>query len=53
MIFITSENRIVNVSKSAFPRETQFYDAIHIALFQIPLRIPNFTESLSRTLDNV
>ena len=52
MIFITNQNMIVNISKNKFTRDIIFYDAVHIALFKKPLALPNYTNTIIKTINN-
>ena len=52
MIFITDLNSLINIDKNTYTRHTLFYEAIHMALFQKSLNIPNFTLYLAANIQN-
>lgn len=52
MIFITNQNTLVNISRTMYTRDSSFYEAVHIALFKTLLVIPNFTTTITQTIDN-
>ena len=51
MIFITTQNTIVNISKTQYHRDTLFYQAVHTALFNKSLSLPNFTTTISKQIN--
>lgn len=53
MIFITSQFETINITRDKYNRDTLFYEIVHLALFNSPLNIPNFTTNIYNTLDNI
>ena len=53
MIFITNQNTIVNIPKSMYSRDFLFYEAVHIALFQKHIPVPNFTNNIKKTIEDM
>ena len=51
MIFISSQNTIVNISQTVYTRDSLFYEAVHIALFKKPFSNTNFTNTITKTID--
>ena len=52
MIFFTYNNTLIDIKKSTYIRDTLFYNAVHMALFNKHLFAVNFTQHISNIVHN-